>query len=701
MKSWYEKYYGLRATYERIGELDIRIPDVPESEFIANYHRPQQQQKWRRIIEPKEFAGMDVEQQKKHSFVKREFHRKKHGFWFMNNGVPTYITGFHYMYLQWWKLNNGIYPDYRSSDRKVFLFFEQCFRDPDCLGMLYFTQRRAGKTSIAAFLNFIITSSIRNSHGGIQSKDDPGGKMVFQKHIVNGVKRLPWWLRPIQSGSEDPKGNELSFHEPGEMITKKKLKEGMIPHSSDNALNSRITYGPSTETFYDGEQLVFYHGDEIGKVDRIDAVERHRIVAPCLMVGKNIVGKMLYTTTVEDIGKNALKNAKKLWDDSDPHEKDANGRTASKLYRYFKPAYDGFEGFIDEFGNSQEDEARQYILAERQAYKDKGDLKGWAEIVRKFPIDASEPFTPNAQDCFFDVGKLAARKNELQTMEIMKNSPVVRGDLVWIDNVQGGWQSIDDFNNSDRIVRSGVRFIPSPNGRFLRAFPPTNPNNVGVDIDGKLIPRNAGVYSGGIDPFDFSSTENDRGSKGSGAIFIHANPIEPEETDRWAMIYVHRPDLNTEFYEDMVKMLHYYGCKAVVERNKAMCRNYIANRGFAQFIYGKLRLDPTIPMKKSDSVSGEYTSRTQLTSITEAFTTYVYESYDKIDFIELIDQLFGWSIKDSNKYDLVIAAGFSLLAARFAKHKTRSEPTQREAEALQQFFATYDYQGNSSVRRTS
>ena len=143
--------------------------------------------------------------------------------------------------------------------------------------------------------------------------------------------------------------------------------------------------------------------------------------------------------------------------------------------------------------------------------------------------------------------------------------------------------------------------------------------------------------------------------------------MEPEESDRWAMIYIHRPDLNTEFYEDMVKMLHYYGCPAVVERNKAMCRNYLAGRGFERFIYGKLRLDPTIPLKKSDSVSGEYTGKSQLVSITDAFESYIYENYEKIDFIELIDQLLGWSIGESNKYDLVIAAGFALLAARHSK----------------------------------
>ena len=697
MKNWYEKHIGPNATVERIGELDITIPDVPSADLIDYAHLPRTKQRWQRIEEPTEFRALTVEEKKAHWYVKREYHRKKHGYWFMNNGRPTYITGAHYTYLQWWKIKGSIYPEYRSSDRKFFLFWDYAQRDDKCLGVLYFTNRREGKTAKAAFLNFYFTSGVKNAHGGIQSKDDQGGEMVFRSHVIKAIKALPDWMRPLQSGSEDPKGKELAFFEPAEQITRKKLKEGQT-FKKQIALDSKITYGPSTETYYDGEELNFYHCDEVGKVDRIDAVNRHDIVVPCLMKGKNIVGKALYTTTVEDVGKNALKNARTLWDDSDPNKRDENGYTTSKLYRLFKPAYDGLEGFVDEYGDSMEDEARKYILAERDALKKDGKLKKWAGQVRKFPIDPSEPFTPNAQDCFFDVGRLSARKDELQTMTALKESPVVRGNLVWADNLNGGWMNPEDRGDNSRLIKGDVIFIPSDNGKFLRSIPPKNPNNTYADYDG-LHPGNVGIYSAGIDPFDFSETTDNRASKGSGAVFIHPNPSDPVNTDRWAMIYVHRPELNTEFYEDMVKMLVYYGCKGVVERNKVLCRNYIANRGFEDFIYGKLKLDPTEKAKASDNIAGEYTGRTHLVSITDAFESYIYESYQKIDFIELIDQLFGWSIADSNKYDLVIAAGFALLAARYAKHRVEDPITPNTRQAVQQWFTVYDYAGNQSIRR--
>ena len=41
----------------------------------------------------------------------------------MNNGKPTYITGTHYMYLQWSKIDVG-HPDFREANRLFFLFWE-------------------------------------------------------------------------------------------------------------------------------------------------------------------------------------------------------------------------------------------------------------------------------------------------------------------------------------------------------------------------------------------------------------------------------------------------------------------------------------------------------------------------------------------------------------------------------------------------
>ena len=55
-------------------------------------------------------------------YIEDEFRKRENGFWFKNNGVPTYVTGSHYMYLQWTKIDVG-HPEYRESNRLFFIFW--------------------------------------------------------------------------------------------------------------------------------------------------------------------------------------------------------------------------------------------------------------------------------------------------------------------------------------------------------------------------------------------------------------------------------------------------------------------------------------------------------------------------------------------------------------------------------------------------
>jgi hypothetical protein len=61
-------------------------------------------------------------------YIEKEFDYREQGFWFYNNGKPCYITGSHYMYLQWSSIDVG-YPDFREANRILFLFWEACKAD--------------------------------------------------------------------------------------------------------------------------------------------------------------------------------------------------------------------------------------------------------------------------------------------------------------------------------------------------------------------------------------------------------------------------------------------------------------------------------------------------------------------------------------------------------------------------------------------
>ena len=99
----------------------------------------------------------------------QEWDRRLNGFWFMNNGRVTYLTGLHYFYLTHWKIDVG-YPDFRMTDLYFFYFLEYCVQDPNCLGMIEVTKRRQGKTMRAGAFLFELTSRSKNKNAGMQSK---------------------------------------------------------------------------------------------------------------------------------------------------------------------------------------------------------------------------------------------------------------------------------------------------------------------------------------------------------------------------------------------------------------------------------------------------------------------------------------------------------------------------------------------------
>ena len=82
-------------------------------------------------------------------YIENEFVKREQGFWFYNKSKPTYITGTHYMYLQWSKIDVGK-PDFREANRLFYIFWEACKADRRSYGMCYLKNRRSGFSFMAS-----------------------------------------------------------------------------------------------------------------------------------------------------------------------------------------------------------------------------------------------------------------------------------------------------------------------------------------------------------------------------------------------------------------------------------------------------------------------------------------------------------------------------------------------------------------------
>jgi hypothetical protein len=161
-----------------IQNLVIALPKPPKE--ISN-----QDNKWVKFDQPKELEKLKSifdwrkypEEQKEqwYDYIDEEFKRREQGFWFMNNGKPTWITGTHYMYLQWSKIDVGA-PDFREANRLFYIFWEACKADKRSYGICYLKNRRSGFSFMSSSETVNLATLASDSRFGILSKTGADAK---------------------------------------------------------------------------------------------------------------------------------------------------------------------------------------------------------------------------------------------------------------------------------------------------------------------------------------------------------------------------------------------------------------------------------------------------------------------------------------------------------------------------------------------
>ena len=156
-------------------------------------------------------------------YIENEFDYREQGNWFMNRGVATYITGSHYMYLQWTKIDVGS-PDFREANRALFIYWEACKADSRSFGMIYLKIRRSGFSFMGSAECINTASLAKDARIGILSKTGADAKKMFTDKVVPISNSLPFFFKPIQDGMDKPK-SELANRVPASKITKKNMHE--------------------------------------------------------------------------------------------------------------------------------------------------------------------------------------------------------------------------------------------------------------------------------------------------------------------------------------------------------------------------------------------------------------------------------------------------------------------------------------------
>ena len=491
--------------------------------------------------------------EKWYDYIDKEFTRREEGFWFTSKGIPTYITGTYYMYLQWSKIDVG-QPDFRESNRLFYIFWEACKADTRSYGMCYLKNRRSGFSFMSSAESVNLATISTDSRFGILSKSGSDAKKMFTDKVVPISVNYPFFFKPIQDGMDRPK-TELAYRVPASKFTRKKLETNEKVQEI-TGLDTTIDWKNTGDNAYDGEKLKLLVHDESGKWERPNNILNNwRVTKTTLRLGSRVIGKCMMGSTSNSLDKGG-DNFKKLYNDSDVTQRNANGQTRSGLYSLFIPMEWNYEGYIDSYGlpvfNTPKKEVKdphgtkitqgviEYWNNEVEGLKQ--DQDSLNEFYRQFPRTTKHAFRDESKQSLFNLTKIYQQIDFNEDVQNFKQ--VTKGSFQW-----------ENGQKDSKVI-----FMPNKNGRFLITWvPPVHLQNKRFVRHGVNYPGNEHCGAFGCDPYDISGTVDKRGSNGSlhGLTKFSMEEVPP---NHFFLEYIARPQTAEIFFEDVLMACVFYGC---------------------------------------------------------------------------------------------------------------------------------------------
>ena len=660
-----------------INGLLVALPKIPKLSYSRS--KKKEEQYWEAMEYSKELSRIksifqwhdthDTFKAKWVDYVEAEFDRREEGFWFLNNGTPTYITGTHYMYLQWTKIDVG-HPDFREANRVFYIFWEACKADKRSFGMCYLKIRRSGFSFMSSCEGVNQATITKDARIGILSKTGSDAKKMFTDKVVPISNNYPFFFKPIQDGMDKPK-TELAYRVPASKITKKnmyKVEENVL-----EGLDTTIDWKNTGDNSYDGEKLQLLLHDESGKWDKPDNILNNwRVTKTCLRLGSKVIGKCMMGSTSNALDKGG-RNFKALYEDSFPSKRNANGQTKSGMYCLFIPMEWNMEGFIDQYGMPVLRTPGKPLMGIDDELISVGAVDYWEnevsslsqdadalnEFYRQFPRTESHAFRDESKQSIFNLTKIYQQIDYNDSL--IMDHHLTRGSFRWKDGIKD----------------SKVIWSPDKAGRFLVGWtPPPNMQNR-VDIrNGRKFPGNEHLGTFGCDSYDISGVVVGKGFNGSLHGLTKFN-MDEAPSNEFFLEYIARPQTAEIFFEEVLMALVFYGMPILCENNKPRLLYHLKNRGYRAFSLNRPDKTYTKLSRTEKELGGiPNTSEDVKQAHAAAIESYIekhvgidmageYRDQDDMGTMYFRRTLEDWAKFDINnrtKFDASISTGLAIMA---------------------------------------
>ncbi|MES2382392.1 MAG: hypothetical protein V4538_15200 [Bacteroidota bacterium] len=645
----------------------IRIDNTPKEIEDWGTDNPKEQY-WRRKELPDFFDEVEYDKDgvalltpEQAAYSAIEVERCRKGFSFYNNGIVTYITGKNYFYLQWWKLEDDIYPDYRDADRRYFLFLNYWEAILWCIFIVRGKKRREGASSQACSNLMYECIFYKSSNCGLVSKEEKDSRETFLEMVSFGYQQLPPFLKPRQLNRADSVT---------EFIFAGKAEKG--ENSGKKGNKSKINYRTPKENAYDRGRMSRVLGDEGGKWP-IDIKFSKFIskVSKTLIKGAKRVGFMECPSTVNEMTKGGGAEYKKVWDGCDQFISGGK-KTPLRGVTYFTPSYDNYEGFIDKYGMSvmdAPDEETYDFLVKKWVVKDQytgetiseiseEDIKLGAKVyiasrrvgltgdlleeeIRQNPTTVQEMFEAANIGCTFNSYNINQRKRELEENQVYKRKILYTLDE---ETQKVKWRDITpNEKNFYWEITWGLDGKITDNKWVLNGNGQKSP---GRSEDGAIS----------VDSYSNSQGGRKYGSKACALIGRRSDLLDPENTGKpIGMLYGRPAEKDILHYQVMLAGI-WFGYPIWYEHTADDYWGYFKDRGRLGYLgkYPKSLIDPT-KRETQEQHKGTPITPFSLTKQLDYGISFFENHCDKIDWVEILDNALIFDPYDRTKFDIIVS----------------------------------------------
>ena len=297
--------------------------------------------------------------------------------------------------------------------------------------------------------------------------------------------------------------------------------------------------------------------EEIGMFNNLKA--SHEASVECMKNGAYKFGSCMYLGTGGDMEGGGTVDARDMFYNPDVYDMisfEDDWENKGKI-SYFVPAYRGLNQFKDKNGNTQEQEAKDYLDKFREKLKEGKNARSALDAeLQNRPLVPSEVFLTRTGN-LFPVADLLTRLAELEVSNKERNHDYI-GEL-YMDT-----------------ETKKVKWKPNAKLKPIYDFPIRgNQDIAGCVIIHEMPYENSdgnipyGMYIAGTDPYDHDEST----TSSLGSTFI-LNKL----TNRIVAAYTGSPDTANQYYENVRRLLKFYNAKCLYENERKGLFQYLEHK---------------------------------------------------------------------------------------------------------------------------